>query len=125
MAHATTSDEAMAQTDIAVAEARVYSTFKDRCSGLRWGVDFILADAIRTAHIGLNVTPISARSCDLVGFAKAGHAIAALITNSDKYLPELSLVNWRARKLALRSSDAGDVAHGCGGGGSRQVNFCE
>jgi transitional endoplasmic reticulum ATPase len=88
MAHATTSDEAMAQTDIAVAEARVYSTFKDRCSGLRWGVDFILADAIRTAHIGLNVTPISARSCDLVGFAKAGHAIAALITNSDKYLSE-------------------------------------
>lgn len=106
MAAISTSDVDLTQADIAIAQANmsiaqanmdvnsslnpsdVYNTFKDRCSGLRWGVDLILNHAIRTAHPESNITSISARSCDLVGFSKAGHAEAVLKTDGERYLRE-------------------------------------
>lgn len=66
----------------------VYTTFKDSCSGLRWGTELIVTHAVHSTHPKHHVTGISTNTCDLVGFSKAGHADLTLKTEGDKFLAE-------------------------------------
>ena len=64
----------------------VYDHFKDHCSDHRTDTNLAVTESIRTAHPDCQVTSISSRSCDLTGFAKAGHATVRLQTQGDDYL---------------------------------------
>ena len=66
----------------------VYRQFKQHCSAQRANTDLAVTIAIRHAHPDSHVTPVSARSCDLVAFAGAGYGTVTLRTEGDNLLSE-------------------------------------
>lgn len=65
---------------------QVYQSFKKHCSAPCVNTDLNVTVAIREAHAESHVTAISASTCDLVGFAKAGHLVANLRIEGDNFL---------------------------------------
>lgn len=64
----------------------VYAKFNEHCDGSRVNTDLRVIEAIRAVHPNCHVTTISATTCDLSGYAAAGHAALNLDTANDRYI---------------------------------------
>lgn len=67
------------------AKESVFEAFKEHCSGKRVNSELQTLETIRVIESDKHITPVSPHSCDLLGFAKAGHAVAELITSGDRH----------------------------------------
>lgn len=63
----------------------VFKSFKKHCSAERLQTNLVVLEAIRESHPDRQVTVVSSRSCDLVGFAAAGHAQANFTTGAESF----------------------------------------
>lgn len=64
----------------------VFREFKDHCSATLNYTDLNVLESIREIHSDKHVTVVLPQTCDLLGFASAGHARAQLITSGDSFL---------------------------------------
>ena len=55
-----------------------YFTFRDHSTGTNNNTEVVVLEAIRSAHPDLHITPVLERECDLIGWAKDGHASVTL-----------------------------------------------
>ncbi|KAK5127612.1 hypothetical protein LTR85_006952 [Meristemomyces frigidus] len=84
MGHYAAEDEQTIRT--ANARIPVFQAFKEHCSGTRTNTELAVLEAIREIHSDKHITRVLPSSCDLLGFAKAGHASAHLTTSGDSLL---------------------------------------
>jgi len=69
----------MSNTEAVVTLNQVYRGFKDHLSGHRTSTELTLLELLRRTHPEFHVTCTTAGSkFDLLGFAKAGHAVASV-----------------------------------------------
>lgn len=68
------------------APQEVYNDFKKHCSADRINTDLAVTIAIRQRHADAHITSVSSYSCDLLGFAGAGHLEARLRIEGDNFL---------------------------------------
>src|SRR6187402_1188237 len=54
----------------------VFEGFKDHSSGKRLSTEVTMFEHIRKAHPEFHISCTSPAHCDLIGYAKAGHAVA-------------------------------------------------
>jgi len=65
-----------------ISHERVWSQWSDHTSAKRLDNDSFTLDLLRRSFPGHHVTRTSPTTCDLLGFAKAGHATAQITTDS-------------------------------------------
>jgi len=79
----------------------LYASFTKHSSADRIATDHTILDLLRQVHADCTIKHISVRDCDLLGFAKAGHASAELITEGE---PHVAKHVYHAPKRRLESS---------------------
>lgn len=66
----------------------VFAKFKDHCSEKRTNTALFLLETLRECHPNDHITIIAAQTCDLLGFAGAGHMLAHLDTSSNSFISQ-------------------------------------
>nr|POE94291.1 putative atpase yjob [Quercus suber] len=75
----------------------VYEAFKTQCSA-QWAYgQLAVVELIRSVHRDKTIICVNPANCDLVGFARAGHAKSQLISADDNYLATRSYVGTTSR----------------------------
>ncbi|KAK5708583.1 hypothetical protein LTR17_020567 [Elasticomyces elasticus] len=84
MGHYANEDEVR----VSMTKSPVFTAFKEHFSGKPVNTELAVIERVRSLHPDKHVTTVGTRSVDLLGYAKAGHAQAILITAGDSYLSQ-------------------------------------
>lgn len=80
----------------------VFERFKQHCSGTRTNTELAVLETLREIHADKHITRVHPQTCDLFGFAKAGHASLRLITSEGNLI---SLRTYQAPVSRLENSN--------------------
>jgi transitional endoplasmic reticulum ATPase len=67
------------------AHIETFDAWKEHCDLPRLETDLVLLEILRDTHPQYHITQTSSYACDLLGFAKAGHATATIDDNDTRY----------------------------------------
>ncbi|KAK5746375.1 hypothetical protein LTR17_000755 [Elasticomyces elasticus] len=76
------------ENEVRITKSPVFTALKEHFSGKPVNTELAVIERVRSLHPDKHITTVSTRSVDLLGYAKAGHAQAKLITAGDSYLSQ-------------------------------------